>query len=114
MAMMANASANDLQLLTMPVNIFQNENNTTGGATTLTIPPPKMTINETNTSSSSSSLPVVETTTLDERWNSFTSANDLLTPVNLFQDDPVNYIGKDDEFAQHLNCSPLANNTSPD
>jgi ubiquitin-conjugating enzyme (huntingtin interacting protein 2) len=87
--MMANASANDLQLLTMPVNIFQNENNTTGGATTLTIPPPKMTINETNTSSSSSSsLPVVvETTTLDERWNSFTSANDLLTPINLFQDE---------------------------
>jgi len=40
-------------------------------------------MNEINTSSS---LPV-ETTTLDERWNLFTSANDLLTPVNLFQDE---------------------------
>lgn len=30
--------------------------------------------------------------------------------VNLFQDKPVNYVGKDDEFAQHLNCFPSANN----
>ena len=30
--------------------------------------------------------------------------------VNLFQKKPVNYVGKDLEFAQHLNCSPSANN----
>ena len=47
-------------------------------------------------------------------WRSVQLGNNLCDQdqviVNLFQEKPVNYVGKDDEFSQHLNCSSLANN----
>lgn len=47
-------------------------------------------------------------------WRSIQLGNSLCDQdqiiVNLFQYKPVNYVGKDAEFAQHLNCSPSANN----
>tara|TARA_R110000822_G_scaffold14173_8_gene50147 strand:+ start:958 stop:1392 length:435 start_codon:yes stop_codon:yes gene_type:complete len=47
-------------------------------------------------------------------WRSVQLGNTLCDQdqliVKLFQNNLVNYIGNDAEFAQHLNCSPLANN----
>jgi len=47
-------------------------------------------------------------------WRSIQLGNNLCDQdqliINLFQGKPVNYVGNDAEFAQHLNCNPLSNN----
>jgi hypothetical protein len=47
-------------------------------------------------------------------WRSVQLGNKLCDQdqliVKLFQSESVNYVGHDDEFAQHLNCSALSNN----